>query len=135
MKFFVLVILGVLPYAYGQEVSENEGKIYSCQIKKEQCQFRSVAPKYYTSCNNDDTICSGGGLENKKCEGDSPDPEGMKFCTAKMPEISDLTDAQKPWVLCSQDCFEGCKSHIFPNSIIVVVLITWSITGFMGRRG
>ena len=49
--------------------------------------------------------------EYDACEGDSPDPEEMKFCTAKMAEISDLTDAQKPWVLCSEDCFVDCKLH------------------------
>jgi len=109
MKFFVLVILGVLPYAYGQEVSENEGKIYSCQIKKEQCQFSTVGPKFYASCENDDTICSGGGGEIIKCEGDSRDPEDMKFCTAKMPDINDLREKQKPWVLCSDECFDGSE--------------------------
>merc|ERR1712062_1959 len=111
MKFSILLIFGVFSCAYGSpistEVSENEGKVYSCQIKQEQCQFATVAPVYYTTCKNDDTICSGGGGESDPCEGDSPDPEGMKFCTAKMAEISDLTDAQKPWVLCSQDCFVG----------------------------
>ena len=90
-------------------VSENEGLVYCCQIKQEECQFATVAPVYYTQCKNDDTICSGGGGESDPCEGDSPDPEEMKFCTAKMPEISDLTDAQKPWVLCSDECFVGCK--------------------------
>ena len=89
-------------------MSENE---YSCQIKQEQCQFATVAPVYYTTCKNDDTICSGGGGESDPCEGDSPDPEEMKFCTAKMAEISDLTDAQKPWVKCSDECFDGCKLH------------------------
>jgi len=103
----ILLIFGVFSCAYGTEVSENECKVYSCQIKQEQCQFATVAPTYHTQCKNDDTICSGGGGESDPCEGDSPDPEGMKFCTAKMPEISDLTDAQKPWVLCSQDCFVG----------------------------
>ena len=67
----------------------------------------TVAPVYYTQCKNDDTICSGGGGESDPCEGNEPDPETMHFCTAKMAEISDLTDAQKPWVLCSQDCFDG----------------------------
>ena len=87
------------------------GKVHSCQIKEEQCQFATVAPAYYTTCKNDNTICSGGGGESDPCEGDSPDSEEMKFCTAKMPEISDLTDAQKPWVLCSEECFDGCKLH------------------------
>ena len=73
--------------------------------------LHNVAPVYYTQCKNDDTICSGGGGESDPCEGDSPDPEEMKFCTAKMAEISDLTDAQKPWVLCSENCFVGCKLH------------------------
>merc|ERR1711862_846932 len=83
-----------------------------CMIKEEQCQFATVAPVYYTQCKNDDTICSGGGGESDPCEGDSPDLEKMKFCTAKMPEISDLTDAQKPWVLCSEDCFVGSNPKI-----------------------
>ena len=83
----------------------------TCLIKEEECQFATVAPVYYTQCKNDDTICSGGGGESDPCEGDSPDPEEDMFCTAKMAEISDLTDAQKPWVLCSQDCFDGCKLH------------------------
>ena len=82
-----------------------------CMIKEEQCQFATVAPVYYTQCKNDDTICSGGGGESDPCEGDSPDPEEMKFCTAKMAEISDLTDAQKPWVLCSEDCFDERTLH------------------------
>merc|ERR1711988_966587 len=68
---------------------------------------RDRGPCLLLQCKNDDTICSGGGGESDPCEGDSPDPEEMKFCTAKMPEISDLTDAQKPWVLCSKDCFVG----------------------------
>ena len=105
-------ILGPDSLSSSQRIlSENECKVYSCQIKQEQCQFATVAPTYHTQCKNDDTICSGGGGESDPCEGDSPDPEEMKFCTAKMPEISDLTDAQKPWVLCSQDCFVGCKLH------------------------
>jgi len=107
MKLSILLIFGIFSCAYGTEVSENECKVWSCQTKQEQCQFATVAPTYHTQCKNDDTICSGGGGESDPCEGDSPDPEGMKFCTAKMPEISDLTDAQKPWVLCSQDCFVG----------------------------
>ena len=111
MKFSILLIFGLFPYAYGKAVSENEGKVYSCQIKQEQCQFATVAPVYYTTCKNDDTICSGGGGESDPCEGHSPDPEEMKFCTAKMAEISDLTDAQKPWVLCSEECFDGCKLY------------------------
>ena len=86
-------------------------KCTTCMIKEEQCQFATVAPVYYTTCKNDDTICSGGGGESDPCEGDSPDPEEMMFCTAKMAEISDLTDAQKPWVLCSEECFDGCKLH------------------------
>ena len=94
MKFSILLIFGVFSCAHGTEVSENNGKVYSCQIKQEQCQFATVAPVYYTQCKNDDTICSGGGGESDPCEGDSPDPEEMKFCTAKMAEISDLTDAQ-----------------------------------------
>jgi len=109
MKFSILLIFGVFSCAHGTEVSENNGKVYSCQIKQEQCQFATVAPVYYTTCKNDDTICSGGGGESDPCEGDSPDPEEMKFCTAKMAEISDLTDAQKPWVLCSEECFDGCS--------------------------
>merc|ERR1711953_988057 len=111
MKFSILLIFGAFSCVNGSpistELSENEGKVYSCQIKQEQCQFATVAPVYYTTCKNDDTICSGGGGESDPCEGDSPDPEEMEFCTAKMPEISDLTDAQKPWVLCSEDCFVG----------------------------
>ena len=83
----------------------------NCTIKEEQCQFATVAPVYYTQCKNDDTICSGGGGESDPCEGDSPDLENMKFCTAKMPEISDLTDAQKPWVLCSEECFDERTLH------------------------
>ena len=98
MKFSILLIFGVFSCAYGTEASENDCKVYTCKIKQEQCQFATVAPVYYTTCKNDDTICSGGGGERDPCEGDSPDPEKMKFCTAKMPEISDLTDAQKPWV-------------------------------------
>merc|ERR1712062_759899 len=120
MKFSILLIFGVFSCAFGSpistEVSENEGKVYSCQIKQEQCQFATVAPTYHTQCKNDDTICSGGGGESDPCEGDSPDPEEMKFCTAKMAEISDLTDAQKPWVLCSEDCFVGSDPKNFTET-------------------
>ena len=108
MKFSILLIFGVLSPAYGAVVAENKGL---CQTKQEQCQFATVAPVYYTQCKNDDTICSGGGGESDPCEGNEPDPEEMMFCTAKMAEISDLTDAQKPWVKCSEECFDGCKLH------------------------
>ena len=60
--------------------------------------LHTMAPVYYTQCKNDNTICSGGEGESDPCEGDSPDLEEMKFCTPKMAEITDLTDAQKPWV-------------------------------------
>ena len=96
----------VINYLGPREQEERD-----CQIIKEQCQFSSVAPDFYVSCENDDTICSGGGGEIILCEGDSPDPEEMKFCTAKMPDINDLREKQKPWVLCSDECFNGCKLH------------------------
>ena len=111
MKFSILLIFGVLSHAYGKTIFENKGKVWSCQTKQEQCQFATVAPVYYTQCKNDDTICSGGGGESDPCEGNELDPEAMHFCTAKMADISDLTDAQKPWVLCSKDCSDECKLH------------------------
>ena len=117
--FFLVFSLAVVSNTF--VASENQGKVYSCQIKEEQCQFYTNGRNGYTysSCKNDDTrrddirrsltviLDEGYDLFG----GDSPDPEEMMFCTAKMAEISDLTDAQKPWVLCSEDCFVGCKLH------------------------
>ena len=116
--FFLVFSLAVVSNTF--VASENQGKVYSCQIKQEQCQFNTIHTFYtndlYNSCKNDETICRLQSMavddpEYDACEGDSPDPEEMKFCTAKMAEISDLTEAQKPWVLCSEDCFVGCKLH------------------------
>ena len=75
-------------------------------IKKETCQFAKF-PKYYTSCKNDATICSDSGGEFNPCEGDTPDPENMYFCTAEIPDIPEL---KRPWVKCSDECFDAnCK--------------------------
>ena len=112
--FFLVFSLAVVSNTF--VASENQGKVYSCQIKEEQCQFYTNSWSRYNSCKNDETICRLQSMavddpEYDACEGDSPDLEEMKFCTAKMAEISDLTEAQKPWVLCSEDCFVGCKLH------------------------
>jgi len=77
--------------------------VSSVLIKKERCQFAKF-PKYYTSCKNDATICSDSGGEFNPCEGDTPDPENMYFCTAEIPDIPEL---KRPWVKCSDECFDA----------------------------
>lgn len=81
-------------------------------IKKHKCMFAQVNPNFYTSCKNDAEICSGSGGEADPCEGDTPDPETDYFCTADIP---DGQDQKKPWVKCSNECFDEttCKSDTF----------------------
>ena len=107
---FVLYLATVAAKASGDTAANDKGH-WACKTKKEQCKFPSEMD-YFNACKNDAVICTCSGNEAcDKCENDKRDPDNLYFCEAKM---SDLTDPKyeymsKPWVKCSNNCFDGCK--------------------------
>ena len=102
-----------VPYGGGyMDVKECEGNpACPCKIKKEQCKFPSESD-YFTECKNDAAICAcSGNLACSKCPNYEQDPDNLYFCEAKMSDLDPKYEwMSKPWVKCSNDCFDdGCK--------------------------
>ena len=106
---FVTYLAIVAAKASEDTAAKDKGR-WTCKTKKEQCKFPSESD-YFTECKTDAVICACSGNEAcSKCENDKRDPDDLYFCEAKMSDLDPKYEYMyKPWVKCSNDCFDGCK--------------------------
>lgn len=102
-----LLLFGVLR-ANAQEIEDV--KIWSCKTKVDKCTFPSNQFSF-AKCVNDKTICSSSGGESNYCEDQTPDPDSVYYCNAKLEAFDDIVDY--PWVKCDDDCFENNEAKTF----------------------
>ena len=103
-----LFLLGIFG-ANAQEIEDL--KIWTCKTKADKCGFPSDLGSF-TKCVNDKTICSSSGGESDYCENQTPDPDSVYYCNAKLEAYAqDIIDF--PWVKCDEDCFEASEAKTF----------------------
>ena len=111
---FVTYLAIVAAKASEDTAAKDKGR-WTCKTKKEQCKFPSEID-YFNECKNDAAICACSGNEAcSKCENDERDPDNLYFCEAEMSdlEVMKYEFMSKPWVKCSDKCFDGCKFVFF----------------------